>query len=232
MRDFAKKGLNVVILQPTVVYGPGGFWSTCIVEQLSKGTVVLPDAGRGACNAVYIDDVVDAAFLAANAPAIDGETFIIAGPEPVTWRQYYESYGKYVAGSRIEEAGADKVLEIARTASKGESSLQQLTRIMRTRPDLRQRLRRFPIVEAGYRAATAVIPTGALDSIRASFYGRPLEIEGETKVFPPLDHVPLLAYQQRVSIERAKRVLGYVPRFSLETGTRLTVAWMRWAVSA
>jgi nucleoside-diphosphate-sugar epimerase len=79
-------GLPVVVLQPTAVYGPYCRpWTLQPVEDLKTGLVPLVDGGQGYCNAVYIDDAVEAMLLAATNPAVRGETFLISGEEPVTW---------------------------------------------------------------------------------------------------------------------------------------------------
>ena len=65
---------------------------------LINGTVILPDEGEGICNAVYVDDVVDAMILAAKNPAAVGQRFLISG-DPITWAQFYEALAK-AAGAR------------------------------------------------------------------------------------------------------------------------------------
>ena len=80
-----KKGLPVAILQPTVVYGPfASSWTIGPLMGLRNMQIVLPK-GDGLCNAVYIDDVVDAIIQAAEAPEAVGECCLVSAAEPVTW---------------------------------------------------------------------------------------------------------------------------------------------------
>jgi nucleoside-diphosphate-sugar epimerase len=232
VRGFIRAGLPALILQPTVVYGPGGYWSTYVAGQLRRGTVMLPAGGRGASNAVYVDDVVDAAFQAAFGDSPVGETFLIAGPEWVSWREYYAAYAAYIPGSRIAEVEVGTAMRAARATRRAESSVEQAIRILRTRPDVRRRLLGFPIVERTYRLARALLPERLWERLKAGFQSsRTDEDAGPAarEVWPPREHIPLLAAQQPVSIEHARRVLGYRPRFSLADGVRLTAEWLRWA---
>lgn len=58
-------GLAASTVQPTVVYGPfGPAWTLRILGDLDNWRVILVDDGQGLCNAVYVDDVVQAMLLA------------------------------------------------------------------------------------------------------------------------------------------------------------------------
>ena len=75
--------LDLVVLQPTIVYGPaGGAWTDSPVRELLTGEVWLPDAGRGLCNAVHVDDVCRAAMAACTAGLASGDRLLISGPAP------------------------------------------------------------------------------------------------------------------------------------------------------
>ena len=82
--------LAVVILQPTAVYGPFALqWTQNVLEKMKTGRMILVDGGEGLRNAVYIDDLVSAALLAAVKEQAVGEAFLISGEAPVTWIEFY-----------------------------------------------------------------------------------------------------------------------------------------------
>jgi nucleoside-diphosphate-sugar epimerase len=89
-----KWSLPVVILQPTIVYGPYCRPWTMGIAQKLKGDkpVALIDDGSAACNAVYVDDVVSAMLLAGVKDDAIGETFLISAAEPITWRAFYDEF--------------------------------------------------------------------------------------------------------------------------------------------
>jgi predicted dehydrogenase/nucleoside-diphosphate-sugar epimerase len=89
----AGPGLEVVVVQPTVVYGPfGPRWTVSPLRRLAAEPGLLPSGGGGVCNAVYVDDVVAALLLAAAVPGAAGERLIVAGPAPVSWGGFYDRY--------------------------------------------------------------------------------------------------------------------------------------------
>jgi predicted dehydrogenase/nucleoside-diphosphate-sugar epimerase len=85
--------LESVVLQPAIVYGPWARqWTTAQLERLPAYNAVLPTGDQGHCNAVYVDDVVDAVLLVLKAPNIAGERFLISGAESVSWGAFFDAY--------------------------------------------------------------------------------------------------------------------------------------------
>jgi nucleoside-diphosphate-sugar epimerase len=126
-------GLDAVILQPTVVYGPrGGAWTDSPIRELLTGTVVLPDRGEGLCNAVFVDDVCRAILAAVAAQLPPGERILVSGEQPVTWKAFYGAFDAMLGLDALElqppepcpadappdttprSSGADRVRQVAR----------------------------------------------------------------------------------------------------------------------
>lgn len=81
--DFINKGLNVVIVNPTRVYGPGPLndsnsVSKIIKRQLEGKIVLVPSDGRSIGNYVYVDDVAGGQVLAMKNGK-PGERYILGG---------------------------------------------------------------------------------------------------------------------------------------------------------
>src|SRR5262249_18608136 len=89
-------GLEVVVLRPTIVYGPfSGSWTVEPAQRMIAGTWLLPpDACEGICNLLYVDDLVEATALALKVEGAAGEAFNINGPERVTWNQYFHTLNR------------------------------------------------------------------------------------------------------------------------------------------
>lgn len=84
---------EVVILQPSIIYGPGdGYWTAGILDALSKNGFPLVNNGDGLCNLIHVCDVVEAIQLASTAPDINAECFILANDDPVTWKTFFSAY--------------------------------------------------------------------------------------------------------------------------------------------
>ncbi|MCX6022765.1 MAG: NAD-dependent epimerase/dehydratase family protein [Chloroflexi bacterium] len=215
--DYAHdRGLPVVILLPTIVYGPYSIpWTIAPVQLLRKGPVVLPNGGEGVCNAVYVDDVVDAMLLAATADGVTGERFLISGPKPVTWGEFYGGYARHAGlnapvttldGADIANLrGAD-----AGVAGKFKAILSDPIRLVGVWP--------IHPIYLTIRSLTA----GLLwDYIRERVRGPAL--------VPDQGLMNTFSSRSSVRIEKARRLLGYAPRFDFERGMRETALYVKWA---
>ena len=87
MRD---RGLSAVIIRPGQIFGPGAEKVTPNAVVALAGRWVAVGEGSQTIPLVYIDDVVDALLLAADAPAAVGELFNVVDPTEITQQQYLE----------------------------------------------------------------------------------------------------------------------------------------------
>lgn len=80
---------RLVVIRPGDVYGPGSEpWVARPLELLRRGIFALPGDGQGVINHVYIDNLIDAIFLAIErAPA--GATFNVTDGAATTWLEFY-----------------------------------------------------------------------------------------------------------------------------------------------
>ena len=84
---------EVAIVRPSDVYGPGSRpWTLLPLEIIRSRRFLLPAMGRGVFSPVYVDDLVDGLLLAATRPGAAGQVFTIAGPAPVTTREFFGHY--------------------------------------------------------------------------------------------------------------------------------------------
>lgn len=173
LRAAAAGGVEVTILRPADVYGPGSRpWTVLPVRNLRAGRVVLPAFGQGVFDPVYIDDVVAAAIAAGDVGAAAGQIFNIGGGSPVTTAEFFGHYCTMLG------IGPPK-----------------------TAPTL---------VASGLAAAV-----GWASRAR----GRPSEITPAT--------MRMLSGTGFLSIEQARRVLGWEPAVDLEEGMAGTESWLR-----
>jgi len=86
------EGIDVVVLRPTMVYGPRiASWTLTPLNALKAGVPLAFGDGQFLLDAVYVDDVVRAAALALVAPDAAGQTFNVTGA-PTTWDRFLGSY--------------------------------------------------------------------------------------------------------------------------------------------
>jgi len=83
--------MEIVIVRPCGIYGPGDTRMLKLFRMLSRGVFLMIGDGRANFHPVYIDDLVDGFIKAATVPEAAGETFIIGGPRYVPLSEYIAS---------------------------------------------------------------------------------------------------------------------------------------------
>jgi nucleoside-diphosphate-sugar epimerase len=90
LRELRKKGsVELVMLRPSIVFGPRSFWISSFASDLLAGQAYMVDGGKGICNSIYIDNLIHAIYLAMTASGVDGEAFLVGDDEEITWAEFY-----------------------------------------------------------------------------------------------------------------------------------------------
>jgi nucleoside-diphosphate-sugar epimerase len=233
-----RRNAPVVILQPTAVYGPfASPWTVNVLRSLTTGSVILVNGGDGLCNAVYVDDLIDAMLLAATCRGVAGEVFLISGETPVPWRTFYEYYERMVGARRtISMSVPDALADWERRRRKPGSLFTELKDVLRGDAVLRQRLAGTRELLLLRHLVLRLLPAGLRRTVKARILARPAPGARVTRRDddPPVhplspQMVTFLHTKTSVSIAKAKQFLGYQPHVDLPTGMRLTEEWARWA---
>jgi nucleoside-diphosphate-sugar epimerase len=100
---YCQKGLYVVIVNPTRVYGPGKLSKSNSMTKIIKLYIsglwrIIPGNGKSVGNYVYIDDVVEGHILAARSGR-SGERYILGG-ENLTFRELFGIIGEAAGKKR------------------------------------------------------------------------------------------------------------------------------------
>lgn len=220
MLEFHKRdGLPVVVVQPTIVYGPFvKSWTQGPVNQLKSGTLILPVDGSGLCNAVYIDDVVDSLILAATNPKAVGETFLISGSQPVTWREFYRAYEDMLGITATRYMSAPEIEARRKREKRSQPLTARILTLLITRSP-------SPVLSAGKQLRDrSPFVAQILQRYRAS-----TESAGPREFIPDPQRLALFQSKAHVRTDRAREVLGYEPRFDLEKGMERTKLYVQWA---
>jgi nucleoside-diphosphate-sugar epimerase len=226
-QEHRRSGLAATTLRLGVIYGPyGPAFTLYPLALLKTSRLALIDGGRGVCAAAYVDDVIQAILLAAQRPAGPPETFIIKGPDRVTWRQFYESYEtmlgveRLVEMTRAEMRGAKgKMMRAAMRTVVGEGLAA-----LKASPNFKRAAGALPLVRPAY----AVIgkrrggAAGDAPATKATAPELPIEL------IPPM-MIDYYASTTEYRIDRARAELGYAPVYDLAAGMALTEQWARWA---
>jgi len=231
-----RTGLPVVVIQPTVVYGPyAPSWTTSVINRLKSGRVILLNGGDGLCNAVYIDDVVNALLLAASEEKAVGEAFLISAEEPITWKTFYEHFEAMVGGSRTVVMTTSEAIAHAKQVKGLQTLPRQLISFMRGNP----RLLSLVLGSPEATKLSTLVPPAMRRLARRTAKG--LVARGRSSLVPVMSSATLPIHplspwairrfesKVRVRVDKANRLLGYKPTVTFETGINLTEQWARWA---
>lgn len=231
VNGYARDDLPVSILQPTVVYGPfGNAWTSDILERLTTGRAILIDGGQENCNAVYVDDVVTAAFLAATKREAVGETFLISGHEQATWADFYRGFEDMLGRTATVSMSEEEALRYWKRTSRRPGLWGQLPKLVR-RPDILRDILKTREGNLALRVSHRVLPKKVRKALLSPAYSPHSAPDSGGEYIHPLNphRIRFLARSQEVVIDKAASRLGYRPAFSLERGMHLTRLWAEWA---
>lgn len=235
-RAFEKDAFPVVVLRPTVVYGPYSFFVTPIVEDAWQGRVSLIDGGRGVCNSVYVDDVCDAIMSAFESDAVVGEAFLINGDERLEWRDFIRTFaGMVPCSTRTYDHGLEEIEAHWRALEpRARDSARAVVRLAASTAFHAQLATVPPIgklLRGSKELLTRVVSTERKAALKMRFQGRKAIARDDAKPvkMPSRGRVVREAYRAWVSNERAKSRLGWSPRFDFARGAARTGEWLRFA---
>ena len=230
-------GMPVAVIQPTTVFGPFvQVWTMAYMKMLSRFRPILVDHGAGVCNAVYVDDVVDAMLLAGVREEAVGENFLISANEPISWAQFHDAFAALLGappGVPMSRHDALAYYNSAESGEKPQSLLRELPAIWHEEVGFRKRVSATLEYRTLRNVKRRLVPKrrAAFKPARGSVKPRPESTEAQPLPVRPLTpaEVDFFAGRTRFRIDKAKRLLGYEPQFEFERGMEMVAAWARWA---
>lgn len=157
-RLLRESALEDVVIRPSHVYGPGGWFESEFVDRLRRpGRFAVIGSGRNLWDVVRDVDVATAFGLAVDAAA-PGSTYHVADDEPITFGDFIALTAREIGVGPPRRlpawiarvvAGADPVRAVARSAR---SSNARIKRELGWEP-------KFPGAEQGIRDAVAAMAT-------------------------------------------------------------------------
>ena len=197
------RGLPVTILRPTLIHGPfSQSWTIEWAVRLQDRPWLLSSEDcQGICNLLYVDDLVQAVWLALLHERAPGEAFNVNGPDRPTWQEYFEALN-----------GA---LQLPPLVSQSKAASRLSARVMQpVRHLAKWLLAHFeaPIMGLYQRSALAK---------RAMVLA-----ERTIKKTPTTGEFDLLTKRASFPTTKAATLLGYSPRIDMAAGIAYSVAWL------
>jgi nucleoside-diphosphate-sugar epimerase len=199
----AADGLEIVILRPTLIYGPfGETWTISYATRLVSGRWrTLAAAGAGRCNLLYVGDLVRAIQRALTAPVAPGSVFNVNGPEIPSWNEYFERFNALLTGRQLAAAGA--------RASGLEVQLSKPVRAL-GKYVLKHHRPLLIGLSARSRTVKSVLKRA----------------ETTLRMVPSPDEAKLFRLDATYDIAQARAQLGFEPETGLDRGLALSAAWL------
>lgn len=208
-----RKGrVELVQLRPSIIHGPRSRLVADIAGQLLDGSAFLVGDGSAVCNAISVDNLIDAIWLALNTPEADREVFLLNDAENLTWRDFYAAIAR---GLGRDLSGVRSIVPPAFS----ESASARLARLAATKSAL---------------AVMPLIPRRVKRLAKAAAAAWPESFPPNGWCLPPgpepvvTEEMCLLqSCRWRYPTAKAEKLLGYHPAFSFEETMTRTAAWLR-----
>ena len=202
--EFSEKGLPIAILRPSIVYGPfSKNWTINFAKMFIAGKWgVFEGIGEGLCNLVYVDELVDAIFLALDHECARGQAFNIVGPDVVSWNEYFLLFNKSL--------NLPPLKKIAISKANIKSAMIQPVRIL------------------GSFVRSHLMGTAKKFSEMFEFADYLMRKTEETiKTTPHPDELKLFNKRAVYSCQKAREMLDFKPSIDVKEGLHLTAKWLR-----
>jgi nucleoside-diphosphate-sugar epimerase len=127
LRSQSDGPVQTVILRPGLIWGPGSGWLVEPAKALIDGTAYLLNSGRGICNLIHVDNLIEHLVQLAKSAAPRSGVFNIADNETLSWADYYRAVAREVAVD-------PSTIRLLGDAKYDESSFQKIQQILNIAP--------------------------------------------------------------------------------------------------
>jgi len=209
--------VELVMLRPTIVFGPGSRWIFDFADRLRTRTAYVVDGARGICNSIYVENLAHAVGLALTAPDVDREVFLVSDAELVRWCDLYRPIA--------DALGVDFDRVPSLSPPEPRSTLKQrYVDPLRTSELVRALIRHTPghVKDVVKRAIRRGRP-GAVREPSPSISAGPMQVSASDV---PAEIAALQRCRWRLPNDKAARILGYVPPVPFAEGCRRSIEWL------
>jgi len=116
-----KTSLDITVLRPCIVYGPNSpYWTQDAIESILTGTMFLLDEGKGACDTIYIDDLVESMLLCMSNDNSRNRSFNLSDGNKTMWKDFIYTYCELIGypEENVHKIYSHDVRQVFKKASK------------------------------------------------------------------------------------------------------------------
>jgi nucleoside-diphosphate-sugar epimerase len=201
-------------------------------KQLNNDCFYLIDNGEGACNTVFIDNLIDAIFLAIENHNAIGETFFVTDDEEINWRRFYSKWASFLKKDiRFNSINSAKLdgLEKGNHWSKefktffGSATFRNFFLEI---PKINRITKPFYKHFGNLHEDKKIVLKNFLN-----YYQPEKEISSKkiSDFIRDMSRIERESGKTFTNIEKVKNVLGFKPRMQFESGSLITKEWLEFA---
>jgi len=201
--EYYSEGLPVSVVRPSIVYGPFSTdWTVRFAQRLqSRNWAIFEGYGEGICNLVYVSDLVSGILLAVCRECAVGEAFNLVGPESMTWNQFFRKFNAALGLPELKVIDAAN----ARLRASVMDPVRSLGKLL---------LKHFSVplrkMSQEHRQARELLQLA----------------DNWMKTTPRSVELSLYSRNAEYLTTKARDMLGYIPRYGVDRGMRLSVGWL------
>jgi nucleoside-diphosphate-sugar epimerase len=208
--------LEAYALRPGVVYGPRSRWISDLADELREGRAWLFDEGKGICNGIYVDNLIEAIRTCLEAKAGAGQPFLVGDAETTTWADFYRT--------AVDLLGASW------------ASVQHPAHLPAFKKNFRTRVE-DTVAKPWVQSLLPAFPFKLKRATKTLIASWNPPAAPEAWVLPHVDRSPRITEEMALLQQcrwkfphtRATEFLGYQPPVSFAEGMRRSLAWLRFA---
>ncbi|MDD5348912.1 MAG: NAD-dependent epimerase/dehydratase family protein [Chthoniobacteraceae bacterium] len=211
----ATGSVEVVLLRPSVVYGPRSRWIADAARQLLDGSACLIGDGGAICNGIYVDNLVHAIERALTVPQASGEAFLVGDAEHVTWHDFYRTLADAL-GVSMETVRSIEPPVFRRPLKERVGDWTALPATQKL----------LPFVPGKWKRLTKLLLANWQEPPAENAWTLP----AERPSCAVTEEMTLLQQcRWRLPIRKARALLGYAPPVSFAEGMRRSIGWLAFA---
>lgn len=126
LRSQPEGPVKAVILRPGLIWGPGSGWLAQPAQELIDETAYLFNRGRGICNLIHVDNVIEHLIQLARTESPSSGVFNISDLEVLCWADYYRAIAievgvdpatiKLLPDSEFREGRMERIVALGNSA--------------------------------------------------------------------------------------------------------------------
>ena len=210
----ASGSVEVVMLRPSVVYGPRSRWIADTARQLLDGSACLIREGAAICNGIYVDNLIHAVELALQVPQAAGHAFLVGDAESVTWQVFYQTIANALGISMDTVRSIEPpVFPHPFKESVGNFAALPATQIV------------LPLIPGKLKRLTKLL----LANWQEPTPGNVWKLRPETACATTEELTLLQQCQWQLPNQKAQAILGYQPEVPFDEAMRRSLDWLKFA---